>query len=366
LIKYLGSKRTLLPQILDAIRSVCPPPATVLDVFSGTSRVGHSLKAAGYRVIANDHNAYAATLARCYVQADLPDIGADARTLIDEFNTLPGRPGYFTQTFCIESRFFQPRNGERIDAIRTAIASKGLEPELEAVLLTSLLEAADRVDSTTGLQMAYLKQWAPRAHHDLRLRLPEVLPRATGGKGAAMQFDAFDAARIHADIAYIDPPYNQHSYLGNYHIWETLVRDDAPAPYGIARKRSDVRERRSAFNSRRSAPEALRTLLGALSAPACVLSFSDEGFLTRGVIEGMLADYAGPGGSIRAVEVDYKRYVGAQIGIHNPRGERVGVVGHLRNTEVLYVVRADRAAATTPPPHRYHPAHACGPHLASP
>ena len=35
---------------------------------------------------------------------------------------------------------------------------------------------------------------------------------------------------------------------------------------------------------------------------------------------------------------DYKRYVGAQIGIHNPRGERVGQVGRLRNREFFYVV----------------------------
>ena len=34
---------------------------------------------------------------------------------------------------------------------------------LRPVLLTALLEAADRVDSTVGLQMAYLKEWAPRA-----------------------------------------------------------------------------------------------------------------------------------------------------------------------------------------------------------
>ena len=34
---------------------------------------------------------------------------------------------------------------------------------------------------------------------------------------------------------------------------------------------------------------------------------------------------------------DSKRYVGAQIGIHNRDGERVGAVSHLRNTEYLVV-----------------------------
>ena len=43
------------------------------------------------------------------------------------------------------------------------------------------MEAADRVDSTVGLQMAYLKQWAPRAYNDLALRLPVLLPQPAAG-----------------------------------------------------------------------------------------------------------------------------------------------------------------------------------------
>ena len=46
------------------------------------------------------------------------------------------------------------------------------------------------------------------------------------------------------DFAYLDPPYNQHRYFTNYHVWETLVRWDAPEHYGIACKRADSRERR--------------------------------------------------------------------------------------------------------------------------
>ena len=184
-VKYLGSKRLLVPAILEAVGGVSPRGGTVLDLFSGTSRVGHALKRAGYRVIASDHNAYAAALARCYVQADAEDVLADAGRLVREFNGMNGEPGYFTETFCERSRYFQPKNGARIDAIREAIARKGLEPELESVMLVSLMEAADRVDSTTGLQMAYLKQWAPRAFNDLELRVPDVLPRSAHGKGEA-------------------------------------------------------------------------------------------------------------------------------------------------------------------------------------
>lgn len=337
MIKYLGSKRVLVDRIVDLVDGVSRA-ASVLDLFSGTSRVGHALKARGYRVIANDHNAYAACLARCYVQADVEDVSRDADRLIAEFNRLRGRAGYFTETFCERSRYLMPANGARVDAIREAIARKGLAPELESVVLTSLMEAADRVDSTTGVQMAYLKAWATRAGQALEMRMPEVLPRAWHGKGEAHQLDAMEAAGLEADVAYVDPPYNQHSYLGNYHVWESLVRWDKPEVYGVACKRVDCRQRRSVFNSRPRAEAAMRGVLERLRARAIIVSFNDEGFITRERMEAMLGELWGGAASVRTVAVDFKRYVGAQIGIYNPQGEKVGRVGRLRNTEYLYVV----------------------------
>jgi adenine-specific DNA-methyltransferase len=338
LIKYIGSKRTLTPVILEAVRRATEAHS-VIDLFSGTSRVGHAMKAAGYRVLSNDHNAYAAALARCYVQADAEEVLEDVRRLVREFNTLRGAPGYFTETFCVRSRFFQPKNGERIDAIREAIAAKGLDPELEAVMLVSLMEAADRVDSTTGLQMAYLKQWATRACNDLELRVPDVLPRARHGKGQATCLDALEAATLlEADVAYIDPPYNQHSFLGNYHIWESLVCWDKPEVYGIACKRVDVRQRRSIFNSRVEFAGAMGRLLHAVRAPVLVVSFNDEGYLARAELEAMLSALWEGEGKVTTIEKAFKRYVGAQIGIYNPDGEKVGRISHLRNKEFVYVV----------------------------
>jgi adenine-specific DNA-methyltransferase len=332
-IKYLGSKRTLLPTILAAVRAATGA-RTVIDLFSGTSRVGHALKREGYRVLANDANAYAATLARCYVETDREDVERDARLLIAELNALPGRPGYVTQTFCERARYFRPENGARIDAIRDEIARKALPPRLEAVLLVSLMEAADRVDSTTGVQMAYLKRWAPRALQPLALRLPELLPRARHGKGRAYALDALDAVeRLEGDVAYLDPPYNQHSYLGNYHVWETLVRWDAPPVYGTACKRVDCRERRSPFNSRRQFGAAFGRVVERVRAPVVVVSFNDEGYASREELEKLLARR----GRVVALPHDYPRYVGARIGIHNPRGEKVGRVSHVRNTEYVFV-----------------------------
>ena len=263
MIKYLGSKRLLVPRIVSVVTAL--GGGRVMDVFSGTSRVGMALKAQGMQVIANDQLSYAATLARCYVQADADEVRDEVTRLLAELRQVPPKAGYFTYTFCEKARFFHPKNGARVDAIRDRIARLGLSPDVEAVCLVSLMEAADRVDSTTGVQMAYLKQWATRANNDLELRMPEILP----GRGEALQLDAIDAVRAReVDVAYMDPPYNQHRYLGNYHIWETLVRWDAPETYGVAQKRIDCRERHTPFNSRKQIHDALALLVREATAMA--------------------------------------------------------------------------------------------------
>ena len=342
MIKYIGSKRLLVPHILAAFQEALEPGADVLDLFSGTSRVAWALKKAGYVVTANDHNRYAACLARCYVAADRSRIEEQVCQRLAALAALDGEAGWFTRTYCHEARFFHERNGARIEAMRNAIASWALSPDVEAVLLVALMEAADRVDSTTGLQMAFLKSWAPRAHNALELRFPAVLP----GPGTAGCEEALDAARrFRGRAAYLDPPYNQHSYRGNYHVWETLVRWDAPEVYGVARKRVDCKSYKSPFNSKKRIRQALHDVVQALDVDLLVVSFNDEGHLDRDSMEDLLSAR----GHVRTAELDYKRYVGAQIGIFNPSGVKVGSPGRLYNKERLYVVshdarRADRVA----------------------
>src|SRR5204862_5759877 len=189
------------------------------------------------------------------------------------------RHGYVTETFCVQSRFFQPFNGQRIDAIRDAIESDYAQSLLYPVLLTSLIEAADRVDSTTGVQMAYVKQWAPRSFRPLELRVPELLP----GDGVAVLGDALQVAAElpECDVAYLDPPYNQHRYFTNYHVWETLVAWDAPEHYGIACKRVDARDpsTKSVFNDRRAMPDALSGIIRDVDAALVGVSYNNESWL---------------------------------------------------------------------------------------
>jgi adenine-specific DNA-methyltransferase len=258
--------------------------------------------------------------------------------LLAHLDALPPAPGYVTRTFCEDARYFRPENGARIDAIRAEIDRLELDDVERGMLLTSLLEAADRVDSTVGLQMAYLKRWAPRAHNALELREPHSV---AGPAGEVSRRDANELVREldGIDCAYVDPPYNQHAYFGNYHVWETIVRNDSPPAYGIARKRADTRENRSLYNSKRHSFEALRDLVQNAVTPWLVVSFSNEGFHELEQVRTLLGEV----GYVAETAVDFPRYVGARIGIHNPRGERVGKVSHVRNRELLFVVGPDRA-----------------------
>jgi adenine-specific DNA-methyltransferase len=335
-IKYLGSKRRLVPALTELARA--SGAATALDLFTGTTRVAQAWKRAGVEVTAVDSARFAHVLARCYVATDPaaePGFLDRVAEAVDRLNALPGRPGYVTATFCEASRYFRPENGERIDAIRDAIELDYADSPLWPVLVTSLLEAADRVDSTTGLQMAYLKQWAPRAHRPLELRVPELVP----GPGRAVLGDACALAGSPTlgcvDLAYLDPPYNQHRYDANYHVWDTIVAWDAPSHYGVACKRDDLRDpaRRSAFNGRRSIGPALDRVVTELDADLLLLSYNNEAWLDFDQLQEVCAVR----GDLRVLAFDSARYVGARIGIHNPAGQKVGSVSHLRNTEYVLV-----------------------------
>jgi adenine-specific DNA-methyltransferase len=336
-IKYLGSKRRLVPA-LTAIASASRAN-TAVDLFTGTTRVAQALKSLGIEVTAVDSARYSEAFARCYIGTDADNVDhTELSHAVDELDAVPGEAGYVTDVFARQARYFQPHNAARIDAIRDAIARRWTGHPFEPILLTSLVEAADRVDSTTGVQMAFVKQWAPRSQQRMRLRVPALLV----GSGHAVRGDACTVAHDlgHVDLAYLDPPYNQHRYTANYHVWETLVAWDAPPHYGVACKRADLRDpsTRSVFNSRRTMPAALHQVIDDLSADLLVVSCSNEGWV--GVDE--LRAWCEPRGCVEVMAFDSRRYVGAQIGVFNPQGERVGEVSHLHNVEYL-VLSGERA-----------------------
>ena len=332
MIKYLGSKRRLVPVLGEMFSA--SKATTALDLFTGTTRVAQEMKRRGGLVTGVDTARYAEVFGKCWIETDADHVDlvglADALAHLD---ALPGVTGYVTETFCVQSRFFQPHNGERIDAIRDAIDREFGDSPLRPILLTALILAADRVDSTAGMQMAYIKAWAPRSFNRMTLRMPELL----SGSGRAVRADASTAGAALGtfDLAYLDPPYNQHRYFTNYHVFETLVAWDQPEHYGVACKRLDSRspETRSIFNDKKQFPAAIAATIASVDAEVLVLSYNNEAWVSLLQLREMLSRFP----HVEALAFDSRRYVGAQIGVFNPAGERVGDVSHVRNLEYLIV-----------------------------
>lgn len=342
MIKYLGSKRLLIPKIVEIVKN--ESAKKVLDLFSGTSRVGHALQNEGITTWSNDITTYGLYLAFTHVMVDKEKFQS-MQKIIDELNQVEPNAGWFTKTYCEDANFFHPKNGAKIEAIRNYIEAK-LKPWMHTqpswaayaqyrIAIVSLIEAADRVDSTCGVQMAYLKDWAKRANNDLELRMPDM----SKGVGGATQLDAKEAAKRYSnsfDLVYMDPPYNQHNYLGNYHIWETLCLWDNPETYGKAQKRVDIKTRKSPWNSKKQIKPEFEELISLIESPKVLVSFNNEGYMTQDEIYSVLDDNFS---TIEVIEVPYKRYVGAKIGIHNKNGEKVGKISHTENKELLFLAK---------------------------
>ncbi len=332
MIKYLGSKRTLVPMLTQL--AIASRAQTALDLFTGTTRVARGFKEQGLQVTAVDTASYSHVFAKTWIELDRNQCDqnelSEALAFLGE---LKPEAGYFTKTFCEDARYFQPKNGERVDAIRNAIESDFKTSWLYEPLLAALILSADRVDSTTGIQMAYLKQWASRSNNSLELQDPGLI----GGSGKAILGDALEVVKQipPVDLAYLDPPYNQHRYFANYHIWETLVRWDAPGTYGIANKREDVRTdtNRSPFNSKPNMAPALAQLIKDVQAETIVLSYNNESWLDRD----QLIEMCRVKGEVEVIDVSFRRYIGGQIGVYNRQGQKVGKPGAKRNTEHVVI-----------------------------
>ena len=111
--------------------------------------------------------------------------------------------------------------------------------------------------------------------------------------------------------------------------------------YGVACKRADARDEatKSVFNSKPNMPAALAGVVADVDCELLILSYNDESWLSLDELVSMCSHHE----VVTTLSFDSPRYVGARIGIHNPAGQRVGTVSHLRNHEYL-VLAGSRAA----------------------
>lgn len=329
-IKYVGSKRILLPAILQLVRST--GAFTVFDGFSGTTRVSQALAKSGCTVYSNDIAVWSEVFATCYLLA--ASRRYDYQGLIDHLNAVQPVDGWFTEHYGGDAndgvsvqadgrkKPWQRHNTRKLDAVRQEIDRLQLAPQVRAVALTSLILALDRVDNTIGHYAAYLHHWSPRSYQPLHLTVPNVCP---ANDHRVFRGDIFDVVgSIDAGLAYFDPPYGSNNekmppsrvrYAAYYHIWSSICLNDCPEVFGKVRRRVDstdalaasvFEEFRRDGDGRFIVVRAIDRLLEATPCRWVLLSYSSGGRATAKELH----EVVGRHGRLRRVlEIDHRKNV---------------------------------------------------------
>lgn len=333
-IKYAGSKLKLLPQILAlAARTGAK---TVLDGFSGTTRVSQAFARRGYRVSCNDLAIWSEIFGKCYLSNRSEPRAYDG--LIEHLNGVRPRDGWFTRHYGARpndeaargpalKKPWQRHNTRKLDGIREEIDRLALSEVENAVALASLILALDRVDSTLGHFVSYLKDWSPRSYNELHLEVPRVFVNTVDH--SVSRQDVFSVAQYPVDLAYYDPPYGSNNekmppsrvrYASYYHIWTSVILNDQPELFGKAARRKDTSDkvaisvfeefRRNPTTGRFFAVEAIERLIEATCARWIILSYSSGGRATADELNQVLNQN---GNLVEVLELDYKRNVMADM-----------------------------------------------------
>lgn len=327
-IKYAGSKKKLLPQILWLANKT--DAKVVLDGFAGSTRVSQALARFGYRVICNDKAVWSEVFGTCYLKSKS---GHSYRSLIKHLNDCKPLDGWFSLHYggsaCsgdIENPVKMPwqlHNTRKLDGIREEIDRLGLEPHEKAVALTSLILALDKVDSTLGHFSSYLREWSPRSFNALCLQVPQIVEGDVAHE--VTRGDIFQTvADAKVDLAYFDPPYGSNNekmppsrvrYAAYYHVWTTICLNDKPELFGKVNRRADTRddaspsvfeEFRRGEQGKFIAVEAVNRLIHDTAARFIILSYSSGGRATASELHNVMNQ----AGKLREVlEIDHKRNV---------------------------------------------------------
>ncbi|MFP5503570.1 MAG: DNA adenine methylase, partial [Candidatus Sericytochromatia bacterium] len=227
-MNYIGSKLSLLDEMRGMLQRQGATTGTFCDMFSGTTVVAQMARGAGFRVIANDMQAYSWVMQKAFLETEgYPDFAAlmtaqpaiagmpadtprpafglgpapgheaaPLRRVLAWLEALPPVSGAFYETYCEGGEagrsYFSQENGRRLEAIRGAIEGwrqQGLLDEREFhLLLASLIESMDHLANTASVYGAYLKHVKKTARQPLVLRLPRLFTQP--GPHAACQKDA--------------------------------------------------------------------------------------------------------------------------------------------------------------------------------
>ncbi len=350
IITCIGNKRSLLGPIGEAMTEVASrlgrKQLRILDGFSGSGIVSRLFKSFASDLVVNDLESYSRVINRCFLanrsSIDLKGLyhRVDEMNRQVDSNILPGS-GFIERLYAprddtrieVGERVFYTRdNARRLDQYRALIGMQDLK--WFDLLLGPLLASASVHANTAGVFKGFYKDRSTgrgkfggsggdaleRITGRITLRSPVLSMYEANTTVYQMDTNKLVSLVGDFDLAYFDPPYNQHPYGSNYFMLNLLV--DYQEPKEISKVSGiPVNWNRSSYNQKRHAFNRLSELVQQVDARFVLLSFNDEGFVRPSQIRDLLGEL----GPVEELQLRYNTFRGCR----NLRSRRPHVTEHL-------------------------------------
>lgn len=307
LITYIGNKRSLLPFIETGIlfvkNKIGKEQIDFLDLFSGTGVVSRMARQHARVLHCNDLEHYSEVTNRCY-QTSQSDV--DSEALARELARVKGEveatlaPGFIADLYAPqdddaikpgERAFYTRRNAIFLDTFCRAI--RGTPEHLRPYVLAPVLSQASMYANTSGVFKGFyknkegvgqfggnFKNALTRIKRNIEINSP-ILSSISCTSYVHRQ-DANDLAKNidTVDVAYFDPPYNQHPYGSNYFMLNLLC--DYQKPTEISNVSGIPKDwNRSLYNKPQYAESTLFDAVESVKAKFVLISYNSEGFIKQ-------------------------------------------------------------------------------------
>jgi adenine-specific DNA-methyltransferase len=303
----------------------------MFDVFSGSGIVARYFKRFSELLIVNDLERYSALINKCYLanqdELDIPLLRNYYHNLIEESNKNPVK-GLITELYAPrddrniqagERVFYTARNAMYIDTVRQL--TEKIPREEQKYFLAPLLSEASIHANTAGVFKGFYKNKETGIGQFGGIH-KDALRRIMGNiKLPFPIFSRFNCETIicngdsnqiiwnlpEVDIAYADPPYNQHPYGSNYFMLNLIL--DYTYPENTS-KISGIPDNwnRSNYNKENHALQALMDLVENIKSKYVIISFNSEGFISLEAMKNMLEKI----GKVEVLETKYNTFRGSR------------------------------------------------------
>ncbi|MDR2418881.1 MAG: DNA adenine methylase [Treponema sp.] len=332
IITYIGNKRSLLSFIDKGVllvqKKLNKNKLRLFDVFSGSGIVARHFKRYASLLLANDLEKYSKTINDCYLSnktdLNIPRLKRIYTELLDEIVNKPLRSGVIADLYAPvddnnikpgERVFYTRRNAMYIDTVRALI--ENITEKDKKYFLAPLLSESSVHSNTSGIFKSFYKNKKTKvgqfggSNQDALSRikgditLPFPVFSNFNCEVMVYNYDSNNVVKIapEVDLAYLDPPYNQHPYGSNYFMLNLILENKYPEALS---KVSGIPEtwNRSTYNKKQYACKALSDLCANVKAKYVLISFNSEGFIPLEEMQDMLKNI----GKLEVLETAYNTF----------------------------------------------------------